>query len=65
MSELINRVIELAVQIQQIAAPTFDERKRAEFVRDLFVEEGLQDVSMDGLGNVYGRFCAENGKQKD
>ncbi len=65
MSELINRVIELAVQIQQIAAPTFDERKRAEFVSGLFVEDGLQDVSMDALGNVYGRFSAENGKHED
>src|SRR5512139_3380008 len=65
MSELINQVIDLAVQIQQIAAPTFDEMKRAEFARNLFVEEGFSDVSMDELGNVYGRLSVENGKQKD
>ncbi len=65
MSEFIDRVIELAVQIQQIPAPTFDEMKRAEFVRDRFVENGLHDVSMDELGNVYGRLFVENRKQQD
>src|SRR5215212_6792457 len=65
MSEFIDRVIELAVQIQQIPAPTFDEMKRAEFVRDRFVENGLGDVLMDELGNVYGRLSVENRKQQD
>jgi len=65
MSEFIDRVIELAVQIQQIPAPTFDEMKRAEFIRDQFVENDLHDVSMDELGNVYGRLSVENGKQQD
>ncbi len=55
MNELVNRVIELAVQIQQIPAPTFEEKRRAEFVCDLFMEEGLVDVSMDEAGNAYGR----------
>jgi tripeptide aminopeptidase len=55
MNELVNHVIELAVQIQQIPAPTFEERKRAEFVCALFAEEGLVDVSMDEAGNAYGR----------
>jgi tripeptide aminopeptidase len=55
MNELVNRVIELAVQIQQIPAPTFEEKKRAEFVCDLFMEEGLVDVSLDAAGNAYGR----------
>ena len=36
----VNRVIERAIQIQQIPAPTFEEKKRAEFVRDLFFAEG-------------------------
>jgi tripeptide aminopeptidase len=54
MNELANRVVELAVQIQQIPAPTFEERKRAEFVCALFQEEGLVDVSMDEAGNAYG-----------
>ncbi len=55
MNELVNRVIELAVQIQQIPAPTFEEKRRAEFACDLFMEEGLADVSLDAAGNAYGR----------
>jgi acetylornithine deacetylase/succinyl-diaminopimelate desuccinylase-like protein len=57
MNDSINRVLDLAVQIQQIPAPTFGERQRAEFVRGLFAEEGLLDVSMDPLNNVYARLA--------
>lgn len=62
MSEFTDRMIELAIQIQQIPAPTFDETKRAEFVRGLFSDEGLQDVSMDEWGNVYGRWTIDDGR---
>ena len=58
MNELANRVTELAVQIQQIPAPTFEEKKRAKFVCALFAEEGLVDVYMDEAGNAYGRLQA-------
>jgi hypothetical protein len=61
MNNLPNRVIDLAVQIQQISAPTFAEGPRGEFVRDLFLKEKLKDVSMDSLGNVYARLA---GRQK-
>ena len=54
MNELVNRVTELAVKIQQIPAPTFEEKERAEFVRALFAEESLADISMDEAGNAYG-----------
>jgi len=54
--KLAERVIELAIQIQQIPAPTFREGKRAEFVRGLFEREGLSDVFVDEVGNVLGRF---------
>ena len=53
MRELIERVIELAIQIQQIPAPTFQEEKRAEFIRNLFLKEGLQDVCIDEAGNAF------------
>jgi tripeptide aminopeptidase len=59
MNELVNRVVELAVQIQQIPAPTFEEKIRAEFVCALFAQEGLVDVSMDEAGNAYGCLKAE------
>ena len=58
---LAKKVLELAIQIQQIASPTFAEGPRGEFIRDLFIQEKLDDVSMDSLGNVYARLP---GKQK-
>jgi tripeptide aminopeptidase len=55
MIDFVNRFLELAIQIQQIPAPTFGEKRRAEFVRDFFVQEKLKDVSMDSVNNVYAR----------
>jgi tripeptide aminopeptidase len=57
----LSSLLDLAIQIQQIPAPTFSEGARAEFVRGLFVKENLKDVSMDPLGNVFGRLP---GRQK-
>lgn len=57
----LSNLLDLAVQIQQIPAPTFAEGPRAEFVRGLFLKENLKDVSMDSFGNVYARLP---GKQK-
>lgn len=54
MTNTIDRIVNLAIQIQQIPAPTFDEAKRAEFVRQMFECEGLDDISVDESGNVYG-----------
>lgn len=54
-------LIDLAIQIQQIPAPTFAEGKRGEFVRGLFMKEKLKDIAADSIGNVYGRLP---GKQK-
>ncbi len=55
MTDLISRLLNLAIAIQQIPAPTFHEAERAEFVRLRFLDEGLADVEMDGTGNVYAR----------
>lgn len=56
MKNTIDHIIDIAIQIQQIPAPTFHEKERGEFVRKKFVEEGLQDVAVDDAGNVYGRW---------
>lgn len=53
----IGRILELAVAVQQIPAPTFSEVQRAGFVRDRFNDELLDDVSMDSVGNVYARLA--------
>jgi tripeptide aminopeptidase len=50
-----NRVLEFACAVQQIPAPTFAESKRAEFLQQFFMGQGLQQVSCDTLGNVYAR----------
>lgn len=52
MSDVMARLIALAIQIQQIPAPTFQEAPRAAFVRARFEAEGLPAQS-DRLGNVY------------
>jgi tripeptide aminopeptidase len=54
-NDVVNRVIDLAIQIQQIPAPTFHEQKRAEFVRGLSLTEALNDVCIDETGNVIAR----------
>jgi acetylornithine deacetylase/succinyl-diaminopimelate desuccinylase-like protein len=51
----INSLIEIAIAIQQIPAPTFNENERAEFMRDRFQRENLVDISIDEIGNVYAR----------
>lgn len=54
-AEIIKKVLGFAVSVQQIPAPTFHEERRSAFIRENFLNEGLHDVSMDDIGNVYGR----------
>ena len=53
MKDEISRLIEMAIAIQQVPAPTFAEGERAAFVREQFLAEGLRDVALDDAGNVY------------
>ena len=55
-------IVELSVQIQQIPAPTFEERQRAQFVEAYFKQIGLHDVGIDPLNNVFGRYAGRNRK---
>lgn len=52
---MINRLIDRAIQIQQIPAPTFEEAARAEFIRQMFASEALTDIQIDSAGNVFAR----------
>lgn len=61
---LTDNLLDLAIQIQQIPAPTFAEGPRGEFVRGLFIKENLEDVFMDSLGNVYARLPGKQKKAK-
>jgi acetylornithine deacetylase/succinyl-diaminopimelate desuccinylase-like protein len=60
MTDFVNRLLDLAIAIQQIPAPTFAEGPRAEFARDRFLEEDLRDVALDRVGNVYARLPGTN-----
>lgn len=64
MTNFSTQLLDLAVQIQQIPAPTFSEGPRGEFARGLFLKENLKDVSMDSLGNVYARLPGKQKKAK-
>lgn len=52
--QTVERVISLAIQVQQIPAPTFSEGRRAEFIRSCFVQENLEKIEIDEMGNVLG-----------
>jgi acetylornithine deacetylase/succinyl-diaminopimelate desuccinylase-like protein len=53
-ASLVARVLDLAVAVQQVPAPPFGEAQRSAFLRDRFEVEGLEEISIDELGNVYG-----------
>ncbi|GAB4485198.1 MAG: M20/M25/M40 family metallo-hydrolase [Anaerolineales bacterium] len=56
----LERILNLAVQIQQIPAPTFEESARAQFVLEQFRTEKLTDTEMDAAGNVFARLSGGN-----
>ena len=58
--KISDRVLDLATQIQQIPAPTFDEIGRAEMIADRFLQENLCDVEIDELGNVFARLPGDD-----
>ena len=52
-TEVVQKVLDLAIRIQQIPSPTFEENRRASFIHRRFTEEALRNVSIDQVGNVY------------
>ena len=50
-----SQIVETAIAIQQIPAPTFDETRRSRYVEQQMHTLGLADVDVDAVGNVYGR----------
>jgi len=42
------------MEMTTIAAPPFAERARAEWLKERFIESGLQEVEIDNIGNVTG-----------
>src|SRR6476469_3504028 len=54
-------IVETAIAIQQIPAPTFDEARRSAEVAERMRALGLADVRIDAVGNVYGRRAGRAG----
>ncbi|MBN1201737.1 MAG: M20/M25/M40 family metallo-hydrolase [Anaerolineae bacterium] len=52
----VQRIVRDAVAVQQIPAPTFQEGARAAFVKERFARYPLQNIRVDDLHNVYGRW---------
>jgi tripeptide aminopeptidase len=59
LAEIAQWTIDQGLAIQQIPAPTFAERPRADYVASQFKAIGLEQVEIDGLGNVFGLLCGE------
>jgi tripeptide aminopeptidase len=59
-AETVPDIVDQAVAIQQIPAPTFAEAARAAYLERRFVAVGLVDVGQDELHNVYGRFPGDS-----
>lgn len=60
LPDLAGEVVEQAITLQQIPAPTFEEQQRAAYLMQRFPELGLTDVETDGMYNVYGRLPGVN-----
>lgn len=54
-------ILETAIAVQQVPAPTFDEGKRGAFVQQRMMALGLHDIERDEVGNVYGRRPGRSG----
>ena len=52
---MLEKMLRNLIDIQQIPAPTFQEKPRGIYVHQQFKEEGLDSLEIDQLGNVYGR----------
>ncbi|MCK5633730.1 MAG: M20/M25/M40 family metallo-hydrolase, partial [Anaerolineales bacterium] len=50
----LDRLITRAIEIQSIPAPTFNESKRAIFLKKAFENTNLKKIELDTIGNLYG-----------
>jgi acetylornithine deacetylase/succinyl-diaminopimelate desuccinylase-like protein len=51
------------VMISEIPAPSFDEENRIAFIKNRFIENELQHISIDELGNIAGMLPGKNPDQ--
>jgi len=60
LPDLADWVVEEAIRIQQIPAPTFHEKQRAAYLADRFEQLQLLHISTDVQHNVYGLLKGKN-----
>ncbi len=58
----LRTTVDLAVAIQQIPSPTFDEGERAAYVESLFTKSGLDQVHRDDMHNVFGQYTGSDSR---
>ncbi len=58
----LGRLLKRTLEIQAIPAPTFSEEIRAEYMRHAFNDIGLKEISVDHVGNVFGRIKGGNNR---
>lgn len=60
LDALVDWVVDTAISIQQIPAPTFQEEARANYVAQQYTTLGLTQISLDNQHNVYGLMPGAN-----
>ena len=61
MSDVVETVVRRTIEIAQVPAPTGAEGNRAAVVRSWWERDGLRDVSVDAVGNVWGQMRGGDG----
>lgn len=56
----MRETVDLAIAIQQIPSPTFEEGRRADYIESLYRNNGLSDVRKDDIHNVFGRIAGSD-----
>ena len=62
MTTTLEEMVQENIRICEIPAPSFQEEQRAQYIAQRFSAEGVQDVQVDDVHNVYGRITGSGGK---
>ena len=61
MSDVLETVVRRTIEIAQVPAPTGAEAERAAVVRSWWERDGLREVDVDAVGNVWGQMRGGDG----
>ena len=62
MTSTLEEMVQENINICEIPAPSFQELNRAQYVAQRLSAEGVQEVEVDDVYNVYGRIMGSGGK---